>query len=52
MTMMSSIQCNPIFKTTYERLLAIGKPKNAYRCLHEKDGCDTKSSAKRRYNVE
>jgi transposase len=24
---MSAIQCNPVFKTTYERLLAAGKPK-------------------------
>ena len=28
MAMMSAIQCNPVFKTTYERLLAAGKPKN------------------------
>ncbi|QPK06287.1 IS110 family transposase [Vibrio kanaloae] len=27
MTMMSAIQCNPVFKATYERLLAAGKPK-------------------------
>lgn len=27
MAMMSAIQCNPIFKATYERLLATGKPK-------------------------
>lgn len=27
MVMMSAIQCNPVFKTTYERLLAAGKPK-------------------------
>ena len=27
MAMMSAIQCNPVFKTTYERLLAAGKPK-------------------------
>ncbi len=27
MAMMSAIQCNPVFKTTYERLLAVGKPK-------------------------
>ncbi|MGF1746938.1 IS110 family transposase [Vibrio minamisatsumaniensis] len=27
MAMMSAIQCNPVFKTTYERLLASGKPK-------------------------
>ncbi|OLQ89728.1 IS110 family transposase [Vibrio ponticus] len=27
MAMMSAIQCNPIFKATYERLLAVGKPK-------------------------
>ncbi|EMX0224156.1 IS110 family transposase, partial [Vibrio fluvialis] len=27
MAMMSAIQCNPIFKATYERLLAAGKPK-------------------------
>lgn len=26
MAMMSAIQCNPIFKATYERLLAAGKP--------------------------
>ncbi|EJE4149882.1 TPA: IS110 family transposase [Vibrio parahaemolyticus] len=27
MAMMSAMQCNPVFKTTYERLLAAGKPK-------------------------
>jgi len=27
MAMMSAIQCNPVFKTTYERLLSAGKPK-------------------------
>ena len=27
MAMMSAIQCNPVFKATYERLLAAGKPK-------------------------
>lgn len=27
MAMMSAIQCNPVFKVTYERLLAAGKPK-------------------------
>ena len=27
MAMMSAIQCNSIFKATYERLLAVGKPK-------------------------
>ncbi|WP_064609868.1 IS110 family transposase [Photobacterium sp. J15] len=27
MAMMSAMQCNPIFKTTYQRLLAEGKPK-------------------------
>ncbi|YCO04889.1 IS110 family RNA-guided transposase [Vibrio sp. VNB-15] len=27
MAMMSAIQCNPVFKKTYERLLAAGKPK-------------------------
>ncbi|GAK82465.1 mobile element protein [Vibrio ponticus] len=27
MAMMSAIQCNPLFKATYERLLAVGKPK-------------------------
>ena len=27
MAMMSAIQCNPIFKSTYEKLLAKGKPK-------------------------
>ncbi|GEA22269.1 hypothetical protein VH1807_contig00023-0005 [Vibrio harveyi] len=27
MAMMSAIQCNPVFKATYERLLAVGKPK-------------------------
>lgn len=27
MAMMSAIQCNPVFKQTYERLLAAGKPK-------------------------
>ncbi len=27
MAMMSAIQCNPVFKMTYERLLAVGKPK-------------------------
>ena len=27
MAMMSTIQCNPVFKATYERLLAVGKPK-------------------------
>ena len=27
MAMMSAIQCNPVFKDTYERLLAAGKPK-------------------------
>ncbi|MCW8349344.1 IS110 family transposase [Vibrio sp. ZSDZ65] len=27
MAMMSAIQCNPTFKATYERLLAVGKPK-------------------------
>ncbi|WP_432460513.1 IS110 family transposase [Agarivorans sp. QJM3NY_25] len=27
MAMMSAIQCNPIFKSTYQRLLAEGKPK-------------------------
>ena len=27
MAMMSTIQCNPVFKATYERLLAAGKPK-------------------------
>ncbi|ELU53845.1 hypothetical protein B878_00245 [Vibrio campbellii CAIM 519 = NBRC 15631 = ATCC 25920] len=27
MAMMSAIQCNPVFKATYERLLAARKPK-------------------------
>ena len=27
MAMMLAMQCNPVFKTTYERLLAAGKPK-------------------------
>jgi transposase len=27
MAMMSAMQCNPVFKATYERLLAAGKPK-------------------------
>ena len=27
MAMMSAMQCNPIFKATYQRLLAAGKPK-------------------------
>jgi len=27
MAMMSAILCNPVFKATYERLLAAGKPK-------------------------
>ena len=27
MAMMSAIQCNPVFKATYQRLLAAGKPK-------------------------
>jgi transposase len=27
MAMMSAIQWNPVFKTTYEQLLAAGKPK-------------------------
>ncbi len=27
MGMMSAMQCNPVFKTTYQRLLAAGKPK-------------------------
>ena len=29
MAMMSAMQCNPVFKATYERLLAAGKPKKA-----------------------
>ena len=27
MVMMSAMQCNPVFKATYERLVAAGKPK-------------------------
>ncbi|KJY89368.1 hypothetical protein TW84_12495 [Vibrio neptunius] len=27
MAMMSAIQCNPVFKATYERLVEAGKPK-------------------------
>ncbi|TKB48363.1 transposase, partial [Ferrimonas aestuarii] len=27
MAMMSAIQCNPVFKATYQRLLEAGKPK-------------------------
>jgi transposase len=27
MSMMSAMQCNPVFKTTYQRLVAAGKPK-------------------------
>ncbi|HAS8475069.1 TPA: IS110 family transposase, partial [Vibrio vulnificus] len=27
MAMMSAMQCNPVFKETYQRLLAAGKPK-------------------------
>ena len=27
MAMMSAIQCNPVFKATYQRLVASGKPK-------------------------
>jgi transposase len=27
MAMMSAMQCNPVFKTTYQRLVAAGKPK-------------------------
>ncbi len=27
MAMMSAMQCNPVFKTTYQRLVALGKPK-------------------------
>ena len=27
MAMLSAIQCNPVFKATYNRLVAIGKPK-------------------------
>ncbi len=27
MAMMSAIQCNPVFKSTYSRLVAEGKPK-------------------------
>ncbi|ELB2903501.1 IS110 family transposase, partial [Vibrio alginolyticus] len=27
MAMMSAIQCNPVFRATYERLLTAGKPK-------------------------
>jgi len=27
MAMMSAMQCNPVFKATYQRLLAVGKPK-------------------------
>ncbi|MGR5130637.1 IS110 family transposase, partial [Photobacterium swingsii] len=27
MAMMSAMQCNPVFKSTYQRLLSEGKPK-------------------------
>mgnify|MGYP003857691047 CR=1 FL=1 len=27
MAMMSAMQCNPVFKSTYQRLVAAGKPK-------------------------
>jgi transposase len=27
MSMMSAMQCNPVFKATYQRLVAVGKPK-------------------------
>ncbi len=27
MAMMSAMQCNPVFKATYQRLIAAGKPK-------------------------
>jgi transposase len=27
MAMISTMQCNPVFKATYERLVAAGKPK-------------------------
>ena len=27
MAMMSAMQCNPVFKATYQRLVAAGKPK-------------------------
>ncbi len=30
MAMMSAMQCNPVFKSTYQRLLAEGKPKKKW----------------------
>lgn len=37
MAMMSAIQCNPIFKATYQRLVASGKPKKVaiIACVHK-----------------
>lgn len=32
--MMSAIQCNPVFKTTYDRLLAAGHTKTLRHCYH------------------
>lgn len=46
MAMMSAIQSNPVFKETYQRLVAARKAKKSrYYCLSKKDGCDLKFDA-------
>jgi len=43
MAMMSAMQCNPVFKETYQRLLKIRKSKEiSDHCVCEKNDCNTK----------
>jgi hypothetical protein len=48
MAMMSAMQCNPVFKATYQRLLGQGKPKEVsiIACVR-KDGRHPQFDAKR-----
>jgi len=47
MAMMSAMQCNPVFKATYQRLLGQGKPKKSrHHYMRQKDGCHLKFDVK------
>lgn len=42
MSMMSAMQCNPVFKATYQRIIAAGNRKISHHSVRENDGSDLK----------
>ncbi|NNN82244.1 IS110 family transposase, partial [Vibrio sp. 11-4(1)] len=51
MAMMSAIQCNPVFRATYERLLTAGKPKKVaiVACMRKMVLCGIQIASKINY---